>query len=63
MLYSSDIPLSNGIKDVKSEPHKLNSVEFSWDPSKPAAVFVKINCISTEFTPKKHGGEKGVPFR
>lgn len=23
----------------------------------------QINCISTEFTPKKHGGEKGVPFR
>lgn len=24
---------------------------------------VQVNCISTEFTPKKHGGEKGVPFR
>lgn len=24
---------------------------------------MQINCISTEFTPKKHGGEKGVPFR
>lgn len=24
---------------------------------------MKVNCISTEFTPKKHGGEKGVPFR
>ncbi|XP_076337468.1 transcription factor CP2-like isoform X13 [Tachypleus tridentatus] len=23
---------------------------------------IKVNCISTEFTPKKHGGEKGVPF-
>ncbi|GBP44779.1 Transcription factor CP2-like protein 1 [Eumeta japonica] len=23
----------------------------------------KVNCISTEFTAKKHGGEKGVPFR
>ena len=62
-LLFSDIPLSNGVKDVKTEPHKLNSVEFRWDASKPASVFVKINCISTEFTPKKHGGEKGVPFR
>ena len=26
-------------------------------------VYIKVNCISTEFTPKKHGGEKGVPFR
>ncbi|XP_046686660.1 transcription factor CP2-like protein 1 [Homalodisca vitripennis] len=25
--------------------------------------YVQVNCISTEFTPKKHGGEKGVPFR
>jgi len=24
---------------------------------------IQVNCISTEFTPKKHGGEKGVPFR
>ncbi|XP_067267643.1 upstream-binding protein 1 isoform X3 [Chanodichthys erythropterus] len=24
---------------------------------------VKVHCISTEFTPRKHGGEKGVPFR
>lgn len=22
-----------------------------------------MHCISTEFTPRKHGGEKGVPFR
>ena len=25
--------------------------------------WLQVNCISTEFTPKKHGGEKGVPFR
>ncbi|XP_076768213.1 alpha-globin transcription factor CP2 isoform X3 [Arvicanthis niloticus] len=24
---------------------------------------VKVHCISTEFTMRKHGGEKGVPFR
>lgn len=23
----------------------------------------KVHCISTEFTMRKHGGEKGVPFR
>ena len=23
----------------------------------------QVHCISTEFTPKKHGGERGVPFR
>lgn len=25
-------------------------------------VCVQVNCISTELTPRKHGGEKGVPF-
>lgn len=27
------------------------------------SICEQVNCISTEFTPKKHGGEKGVPFR
>jgi len=29
----------------------------------PHDVYFQVNCISTEFTAKKHGGEKGVPFR
>lgn len=28
-----------------------------------AWVVFQVHCISTEFTPRKHGGEKGVPFR
>ena len=36
---------------------------FRWDPTRDTGAFIKVNCISTEFTPKKHGGEKGVPFR
>ncbi len=55
------MPLSYGLRDVRTE--LLNAVEFRWDATKLAGVFIKINCISTEFTPKKHGGEKGVPFR
>lgn len=32
--------------------------------SLPAPRFpFQVHCISTEFTPRKHGGEKGVPFR
>jgi hypothetical protein len=36
-----------------------------WDPRQhiETKVAIKIHCISTEFTAKKHGGEKGVPFR
>ncbi|OBS81066.1 hypothetical protein A6R68_20701 [Neotoma lepida] len=41
----------------------LDIVEFLWDPSKRTSVFIQVHCISTEFTMRKHGGEKGVPFR
>ncbi|KAB0398931.1 hypothetical protein E2I00_007609, partial [Balaenoptera physalus] len=60
LLY---IPLSVGILDPRASPTQLNAVEFLWDPSKRASAFIQVHCISTEFTPRKHGGEKGVPFR
>ncbi|KAM3917860.1 transcription factor CP2-like protein 1 [Leptodactylus fuscus] len=62
-IIEIDIPLSVGISDPRSSPTQLNTVEFLWDPSKRTSVFIQVNCISTEFTPRKHGGEKGVPFR
>lgn len=62
-ILDVDIPLSYGVYDVVSYPKLLNAFEFVWDPTKETGVFVRLNCISTEFTPKKHGGEKGVPFR
>ena len=58
-----DLPLSYGIAEVKQESTNLSTVNFSWDPTRETGVFIKVHCISTEFTPKKHGGEKGVPFR
>ncbi|XP_035287417.1 upstream-binding protein 1 isoform X5 [Anguilla anguilla] len=62
-LLDIDIPLSAGIIDPRTNPSQLNAAEFLWDLSKRASVFVQVHCISTEFTPRKHGGEKGVPFR
>ncbi|XP_037345113.2 transcription factor CP2-like protein 1 isoform X3 [Pungitius pungitius] len=62
-ILDIDIPLSVGILEPRSDPLHLNTVEFLWDPLKNASVFIQVNCISTEFTPRKHGGEKGVPFR
>ncbi|XP_023288217.1 transcription factor CP2-like protein 1 isoform X2 [Orussus abietinus] len=62
-LLEVDVPLSYGMVDVCQPSPSNNSVEFMWDPTKEVGVYVKVNCISTEFTPKKHGGEKGVPFR
>uniref|UniRef100_A0A8C9EYN9 Transcription factor CP2 like 1 n=1 Tax=Pavo cristatus TaxID=9049 RepID=A0A8C9EYN9_PAVCR len=55
--------MSVGILDPRASPTQLNTVEFLWDPSKRASAFIQVHCISTEFTPRKHGGEKGVPFR
>ena len=60
---SVDVPLSYAVSDVKVDVYQLNAIEFSWDPNKDTGAYIKVNCISTEFTAKKHGGEKGVPFR
>lgn len=62
-ILDIDIPLSYGLVDVFVDPKKLNSIDFIWEPTKETGIYVKVNCISTEFTAKKHGGEKGVPFR
>ncbi|XP_078475460.1 transcription factor CP2-like isoform X3 [Lampetra planeri] len=62
-ILDIDMPMSVGIVDPRANPTLLNTVEFLWDPAKRSSVFIQVNCISTEFTPRKHGGEKGVPFR
>ncbi|TSK31383.1 CLIP-associating protein 2 [Bagarius yarrelli] len=62
-LLDIDIPMSVGITEPHTHTSQLNAAEFLWDVSKRASVFVQVHCISTEFTPRKHGGEKGVPFR
>jgi transcription factor CP2 and related proteins len=61
-ILDIDIPLSYGLIHV-NQTALLNTAEIMWDPMKEVGVYIKVNCISTEFTPKKHGGEKGVPFR
>ncbi|XP_056418631.1 alpha-globin transcription factor CP2 isoform X2 [Hyla sarda] len=62
-ILDIDVPMSVGIIDPRANPTQLNTVEFLWDPSKRTSVFIQVHCISTEFTMRKHGGEKGVPFR
>jgi len=62
-ILDLDLPLSYGISEAVRDPRQLNVVSFKWDPSRDTGAYIKVNCISTEFTPKKHGGEKGVPFR
>ncbi|XP_051650590.1 transcription factor CP2-like protein 1 isoform X3 [Manacus candei] len=62
-ILDIDIPLSVGVLEPQIHPTLLNTVEFLWDPSRRTSVFVQVHCISTEFTLRKNGGEKGVPFR
>uniref|UniRef100_A0A2L2Y7P3 Transcription factor CP2 n=1 Tax=Parasteatoda tepidariorum TaxID=114398 RepID=A0A2L2Y7P3_PARTP len=62
-ILEIDIPLSYGVYEVQNDPNNIHLSEFLWDPTNETGVFIRLNCISTEFTPKKHGGEKGAPFR
>lgn len=62
-ILEVDVPLSYGILEASNCPNNINQCEFLWDPTHDVGIYIKINCISTEFTQKKHGGEKGVPFR
>ncbi|XP_041435039.1 transcription factor CP2-like protein 1 isoform X1 [Xenopus laevis] len=62
-ILDLDVPLSVGVTDPLVNPNTLNTIEFLWDPSKRTSVFIQVNCISTEFTQRKNGGEKGAPFR
>eukprot|EP00095_Tigriopus_kingsejongensis_P001080 maker-scaffold1123_size61443-snap-gene-0.27 protein:Tk01080 transcript:maker-scaffold1123_size61443-snap-gene-0.27-mRNA-1 annotation:"hypothetical protein DAPPUDRAFT_306508" len=62
-ILEIDLPLSFGVNEPEQDSMRSNAVSFKWDPTRETGIFLKVNCISTEFTPKKHGGEKGVPFR
>lgn len=55
--------MSYGLINVNLDTVRLNQLDFIWDPTKETGIYVRVHCISTEFTAKKHGGEKGVPFR
>ncbi|XP_022255820.1 transcription factor CP2-like protein 1, partial [Limulus polyphemus] len=62
-ILDVDLPLSYGIFDVNIDPAEINSCHFVWDPAREASIFIRVNCISTEFTSRRRGGEKGVILR
>ena len=41
----------------------MDQMSISYFQDETAIVFVVLNCISTEFTQRRHGGERGAPFR
>lgn len=42
---------------------QVRSLECGQDLDSHPSFPSQVHCISTEFTPRKKGGEKGVPFR
>jgi len=62
-ILEIDVPMSSGIYNIRSKGSLLNCYEFEWDPNKESKLYVIINCVSSEFTKGKSGGESGVPFR
>ncbi|OAF69156.1 CP2-related transcriptional repressor 1 [Intoshia linei] len=63
-FFNIDFRSCQGIKSLVSPDNEVNNMEFEWlTATNQVSVSVRIHCVSTEFTAKKHGGEKGVPFR
>lgn len=62
-LLDIDFTMSYGVFEMKYHSNMSNNISFIWNPGREASIFIKINCISTEFTSKRHGGERGSPLR
>ncbi|XP_062520224.1 transcription factor CP2-like [Corticium candelabrum] len=51
------------VTNMECDPMVTSAAVITWEPIRDASVFFKVGCLSTEFAARKHGGEKGVPFR
>ncbi|KJE96585.1 hypothetical protein CAOG_06888 [Capsaspora owczarzaki ATCC 30864] len=51
--------MSNGIAEIK--PVGPNAVSFSWSAARGAAIYIVLNCLSTEVGASRNS--KGVPLR
>ncbi|CAB4030772.1 Hypothetical predicted protein [Paramuricea clavata] len=54
-LLEIDIPMSVGILNIRSQGSYTNELEFEWDTQLEAQIYIKINCVSSEFTKGKSG--------
>lgn len=59
-IPSKMLPSSSRYRDSRPSARRTIS---TYDKLGLSDLLPQVNCISTEFTPRKHGGEKGVPFR
>ncbi|XP_065183318.1 upstream-binding protein 1-like [Sycon ciliatum] len=51
------------VENVSHDLLQPNCATFDWHASKGASVMFKLNCLSSEFSAKRHGGEKGALLR
>jgi transcription factor CP2-like protein len=62
-LFDIDMNLTYGILSIIRSKRIRNAMELVWDTSTIASIFIRFKCTSTDFSHKRHGGEKGIPLR
>ncbi|XP_065053432.1 transcription factor CP2-like isoform X1 [Rhopilema esculentum] len=62
-LLEIDVPMCGGIHEISNNSQYSNFIDFKWDRKSDTRLFFKINCVSSEFTKGKSGGESGIPLR
>ncbi|XP_057292756.1 transcription factor CP2-like isoform X1 [Hydractinia symbiolongicarpus] len=60
-MIELDVPMCLGVHNPVHVGTYTNEIEFQWDPSQGVCLYIKVNCLSSEFTKGK--GESGVPLR
>ena len=43
IIYSTDVPMSSGVYNIRSKGSLLNSYEFEWDPQKETKLYVIVS--------------------
>eukprot|EP00794_Sanderia_malayensis_P003411 gene3411-3902_t len=62
-ILEIDVPMCVGIHDVANQAPYTNFAQFKWETKADTRLFIKVNCVSSEFTKGKSGGESGIPLR
>ena len=56
VLCDADSKGSSGLQSIDTDDTAVISVSFAWGCGQNAVLALKLNCLSTEFAVKKHGG-------
>ncbi|THD27207.1 Transcription factor CP2 [Fasciola hepatica] len=61
-MLDVDLTRSCGYEDLTVDECNPNTIICLWN-AEECTVGLRVHCLGTEFTERKHGGEKGVSFR